>query len=62
MGLPIYGDPANHAALLSTERINELRAAFGLTEATQWDGFDPALARRPALHTARRSARPARSG
>ena len=40
-GLPIYGDPANHAALLSTERINELRAAFGLTEETQWDGFDP---------------------
>jgi pyruvate dehydrogenase E1 component len=40
-GLPIYGDPANHAALLSAERINELRAAFGLTEATQWDGFDP---------------------
>ncbi|MCS6910181.1 MAG: sigma 54-interacting transcriptional regulator [Anaerolineales bacterium] len=40
-GLPIYGDPANHAALLSTERINELRASFGLTEATQWDGFDP---------------------
>ncbi|MCS7056033.1 MAG: hypothetical protein NZM18_07690 [Thermoflexales bacterium] len=40
-GLPIYGDPANHAALLSAERISELRASFGLTEATQWDGFDP---------------------
>ncbi len=40
-GLPIYGDPANHAALLSTERIHALRAAFGLTEETQWDGFDP---------------------
>jgi len=40
-GLPIYGDPANHAALLSAERINELRAALGLTEATQWDAFDP---------------------
>ncbi|PJF47142.1 MAG: pyruvate dehydrogenase [Candidatus Thermofonsia Clade 3 bacterium] len=40
-GLPIYGDPANHAALLSAERINELRASLGLTEATQWDGFDP---------------------
>jgi pyruvate dehydrogenase E1 component len=40
-GLPIYGDPANHAALLSAERMHELRASFGLTEATQWDGFDP---------------------
>jgi len=40
-GLPIYGDPANHAALLSTERINDLRTSHGLTEAAQWDGFDP---------------------
>lgn len=40
-GLPIYGDPANHAALLSNERMNELRASFGLDEANQWDGFAP---------------------
>jgi len=40
--LPIYGDPANHAALLSTERLNEFRTASGVKEATQWDGFDPA--------------------
>ncbi|MCX7938619.1 MAG: hypothetical protein N2545_04185 [Thermoflexales bacterium] len=40
-GLPIYGDPFNHAALLSPERIAELRAAMGLTEATEWDAFDP---------------------
>ncbi|MCS6774647.1 MAG: hypothetical protein NZ693_11120 [Thermoflexales bacterium] len=40
-GLPIYGDPFNHAALLSNERIAELRAAFGLTEETQWDAFPP---------------------
>jgi len=40
-GLPIYGDPANHAVLLSAERIGELRASLGLTEETQWDSFDP---------------------
>ncbi len=40
-GLPIYGDPANHAALLSEERICELRARFGLTAESQWDAFDP---------------------
>ncbi len=40
--LPIYGDPANHAALLSTERVNGFRESLGLTEETQWDGFDPA--------------------
>ncbi len=38
-GLPIYGDPANHAALLSEERIRELREHMGLTEETQWDAF-----------------------
>jgi pyruvate dehydrogenase E1 component len=38
-GLPIAGDPANHAALLSPERIAEFHAALGLTEETQWDAF-----------------------
>jgi pyruvate dehydrogenase E1 component len=38
--LPIAGDPANHAALLSPERLLELRNAMGLTDETQWDGFD----------------------
>lgn len=38
-GLPIAGDPANHAALLSPERIAEFHAALGLNEATQWDAF-----------------------
>jgi pyruvate dehydrogenase E1 component len=37
--LPIAGDPANHGAVLSTDRIHELRDSLGLTEATQWDGF-----------------------
>jgi pyruvate dehydrogenase E1 component len=41
-GLPIYGDPANHAALLSTERLNEFRESWGVDEQTQWAGFDPA--------------------
>ena len=40
-GLPLAGDPLNHSALLSHERMNELRNAMGLTEATQWDMFDP---------------------
>ena len=39
-GLPIYGDPANHSALLGTDRVTGLRESLGLTEVTQWDGFD----------------------
>jgi pyruvate dehydrogenase E1 component len=37
--LPIAGDPANHAALLSPERIAEFHATLGLNEQTQWDAF-----------------------
>ena len=40
-GLPIAGDPLNHAALLSPIQIDQVRAEFGLTEATEWDRFDP---------------------
>ncbi len=40
-GLPIAGDPLNHAALLTPDQIDELRAAVGLTEASEWDRFDP---------------------
>jgi pyruvate dehydrogenase E1 component len=40
-GLPIAGDPANHAALLSTERLDEFRASLGLTEDSQWNAFAP---------------------
>ena len=36
-GLPIAGNPRNHSALLTTEQIAALRAAAGLTEATEWD-------------------------
>jgi pyruvate dehydrogenase E1 component len=41
-GLPIAGDPLNHAALLTPDQIDELRASVGLTEGTEWDRFDPA--------------------
>ncbi len=40
-GLPIAGDPLNHAALLSPEQIATFRASIGLDEATEWDRFDP---------------------
>lgn len=40
-GLPIAGDPLNHAALLSPDQIDALRADVGLTEADEWDRFDP---------------------
>jgi pyruvate dehydrogenase E1 component len=43
-GLPIAGDPLNHAALLSGEQIEALRSSLGLTPATEWDRFDPASA------------------
>ena len=39
-GLPIAGDPSNHAALLSGERLGQVRAGFGLSEATQWSAFE----------------------
>ncbi len=40
-GLPIAGDPLNHAALLSTEQIDEFRRVVGLTVDDEWDRFDP---------------------
>jgi pyruvate dehydrogenase E1 component len=40
-GLPIAGDPMNHAALLSPDQIDDLRSRAGLDEATEWDRFDP---------------------
>ncbi|WP_434582202.1 transketolase-like TK C-terminal-containing protein [Carbonactinospora thermoautotrophica] len=38
-GLPIAGNPRNHAALLTPEQIAELRSALGLTPETEWDAF-----------------------
>ena len=39
--LPIAGDPMNHAALLSGEQVDNLRASLGLTLDTEWDRFAP---------------------
>ncbi|MFI7281096.1 transketolase-like TK C-terminal-containing protein [Micromonospora chersina] len=41
-GLPIAGNPRNHSALLTTEQVDALRAAHGLTRDTEWDRLDPA--------------------
>jgi pyruvate dehydrogenase E1 component len=38
-GLPIAGDPLNHAALLSPAQIAALRNEVGLTIDTEWDRF-----------------------
>lgn len=40
-GLPIAGDPLNHAALLSPDQIDQFRRELGLTVETEWDRFDP---------------------
>lgn len=40
-GLPIAGDPLNHAALLTAAQIDAFRAEVGLAPATEWDRFDP---------------------
>ena len=44
-GLPIAGNPRNHSALLTTEQVDALRTAHGLTRETEWDRLDPAVAR-----------------
>jgi pyruvate dehydrogenase E1 component len=38
-GLPIAGDPLNHAALLSGRQIDELRDELGIRPAEEWDRF-----------------------
>lgn len=40
-GLPMAGDPLNHAALLNSTQIDELRTAAGLTADDEWSRFDP---------------------
>ena len=40
-GLPIAGDPLNHAALLTPDQIEALRHRVGLDETTEWSRFDP---------------------
>ncbi len=39
-GLPIAGDPMNHAAMLSPDQIDQFRASVGLDADTEWDRFD----------------------
>ncbi|MGI9615166.1 MAG: transketolase-like TK C-terminal-containing protein [Acidimicrobiales bacterium] len=39
-GLPLAGDPLNHAALLTPDQIDEFRSNVGLEPATEWDRFD----------------------
>ena len=38
-GLPMAGDPLNHAALLSTDQVAAFRTAVGLDTSTEWDRF-----------------------
>ena len=40
-GLPIAGDPLNHAALLSQDQIDTFRARVDLSADSEWDRFDP---------------------
>ncbi len=40
-GLPIAGDPLNHAALLSSDQIDAVRSEMGLDESNEWDRFAP---------------------
>ncbi len=40
-GLPLAGDPLNHAALLTSDQIDAFRAEVGLDPETEWDRFDP---------------------
>ncbi|MFK8023234.1 MAG: transketolase C-terminal domain-containing protein [Ilumatobacter sp.] len=40
-GLPMAGDPMNHAALLAPEQVDAFRTELGLDADTEWDRFDP---------------------
>lgn len=40
-GLPIQGNARNHAAILSTEQVVELRDRLGIAADREWDRFDP---------------------
>lgn len=43
-GLPIAGDPMNHAAMLSATQIDSFRSTLGLTPENEWDKFEPGTA------------------
>jgi pyruvate dehydrogenase E1 component len=40
-GLPMAGDPMNHAALLTPHQIDTLRRSLSLSAETEWDRFAP---------------------
>ncbi len=40
-GLPIAGDPLNHAALLTPDQVDAFRRQVGLSLETEWDRFAP---------------------
>ena len=40
-GLPMAGDPLNHAALMTPDQIDAFRDSLGLDDATEFDRFDP---------------------
>ncbi len=40
-GLPMAGDPLNHAALLTEAQVDAFREQVGLGPDTEWDRFDP---------------------
>lgn len=39
-GLPMAGDPMNHAVLLSPDQVDAFRRELGLDASTEWDRFD----------------------
>jgi pyruvate dehydrogenase E1 component len=40
-GLPMAGDPMNHAALLGPDQLDAVRSSIGLDHTNEWDRFDP---------------------
>lgn len=40
-GLPMAGDPLNHAALLTAGQVDSMRASLGLDAETEWSRFEP---------------------
>jgi pyruvate dehydrogenase E1 component len=40
-GLPMAGDPLNHAALMSADQIDDLRTEVGLSMDSEWSRFAP---------------------
>ena len=51
-GLPIAGDPMNHAALLTPAQIDDLRESVGLSADDEWERFSPETAARMACDVA----------